>query len=195
VALVAVHVPQRVDVHHQRDRGDDEQHHAREPVDEVPELDLERPDREPGDVVLVVRAVVGDPPQHAERQHEPGRQREDPVHRPLARGPLAEEQREHAGREAQQRDQERVLDEPVRRALGDRGGGLAPLLREDLDEAYHLSRSASSTLIEARLRNRRITSASPIPTSAAATAITNSAKIWPETSWSDAENATRFRLT
>jgi hypothetical protein len=50
-------------------------------------------------------------------------------------------------------------------------------------------------LIDARLRNRRITIARPIPTSAAATAITNSAKIWPPTSWRAAEKATRFTFT
>ena len=58
-----------------------------------------------------------------------------------------------------------------------------------LGEGYHLRRFTSSTLIVSRLRKIRITIARPIPTSAAATAITNSAKIWPVTSCSYAENA------
>ncbi len=50
-------------------------------------------------------------------------------------------------------------------------------------------------MIEARFRNSRITIASPMPTSAAATAITNSAKIWPPTSCSEDENAMKFTFT
>src|SRR4029077_7194679 len=142
-------------------------------VDVEAELHVQRADREPLDVVLVVPAAADEAPYHAERQEQADAEREDPVNRPLAGRALAEEQRQGARQERQQRDDVGVMDEPVR--PGDRGR--PPPLRQQ--RAYHLRRSTSSTLIVARLRNSKITIASPMPTSAAATAITNNANTWP----------------
>src|SRR4029077_229958 len=112
---------------------------------------------------------------HAEGHHDAPPHRRDSVHRPAAGRPLAEEQRERRRDERQEGDQPRVLHEPTSAA---RAGG-NPLRSE---QPYHLSRSTSSTLIVARFRKSRMTIASPMPTSAAATAITNNAKTSPVTS-------------
>ena len=51
VAAVAAHVLGRVDVHEQRDRGDDEHHHHREAVDLDADAELDARVLEPGDRV------------------------------------------------------------------------------------------------------------------------------------------------
>ena len=170
--LVGVHVAQRVDVHHQRDRGDDDEHDRGEPIHEDADLQMERADLEPRDRALVRAVSLHEVPQDADRHHERGPHHRDAVDGALARCALAEEERHHRRDEGQDRDHPGVLHE---RADGARahGDGLR----------YHLRRFTSSTLMDSRLRNSRITMASPIPTSAAATAITNSAKTCPVTSF------------
>ena len=114
---VAVHVAQRVDVHHQRDRGDDHEHDRGEPVDQDAQLQMQRTDLEPRDRVLVRRAALDEVPQDAERHHHRRTHREDAVDGSPAGRALAEEQREHRRDERQQRDDPRVRHEPVRRDL------------------------------------------------------------------------------
>ena len=62
-ATVAVHVAERVHVHHQRHERDDEQHHHGQAVDVRPGVDGDPAHLEPGHVALdrVARRVHGDP--------------------------------------------------------------------------------------------------------------------------------------
>src|SRR5687768_3706999 len=148
---------------------------------------MERPDGEPLDARRgVCPSPADEVPEHGERHHEPGAERRDPVDGPLSRRALPEEQGQRSRHEREQGDDPGVLDRSCGAGPGDRSEAL---------RCYHLRRFTSSTLIEARFRNSRITIARPIPTSAAATAITKSAKIWPPTSSNDDENATRFTFT
>src|SRR5918999_1264466 len=169
----------------QRDGRDDDQHHRGQAIHVLAHFQLERPDREPVGVRFLRTSPGDEVPEHGERHHEPGCERGDPIDRALPGRPLPEEQRQRGADEWEQGDHPCVLD----RSRGGAGGRKSGLGR------YHLRRLTSSTLIDARLRNSRITIARPIPTSAAATAITKSAKIWPPTSSNDDENATRFTFT
>ncbi len=144
-ADVALHVAERVHVDAQRDRRHDDDHHRRETVDVHAGLQVELADLEPRHRRLVEAVLAPDEgPQNAERQHERSADGRDPVDGPLARGPLADEQRQHRGHRRQEGDQPGVPEEGAR-------------VRDGPDElrrlgGYHLRRFTSSTLIVSRLR-------------------------------------------
>jgi hypothetical protein len=78
VARVVGHVADRVDVHHQRDEGDDGHHHRRQAVDQEADLHLERADAHPlVDGRVEARAVDGDGIENPGRDQERDQDAED----------------------------------------------------------------------------------------------------------------------
>jgi hypothetical protein len=105
-ADLAVHVLARVDVHHQRHGGHQQEHHRGQPVDEHPEFEDE-PAAERRPVVGALdrfghpgeERLPGDP----DRQHERRDQGHDADLAALARQVLAEHGDQHRGRQRQDR--------------------------------------------------------------------------------------------
>src|SRR5262249_46529370 len=181
---LTLHVADGEDVHHEGDRGDHSEHDDRRRIDVDAHAEMEVADLAPADVVgpgtkaAAVREEIGGDDQH---QHERRADRQPPeiVALPWQIASHESEHEEHARRDRSEHPgvfgNHLVLKVPF----------------------YHLRMAASSTLLVARLRNRRMTIASARATSAAATVMTNTAKMAPVMREGSryAAKATKFRLT
>ena len=105
VAPVAVHVGGRIDLHEERHQGDDHEHHGRQTVHVLPDLEPEATELEVSHRARDRRSSPDEVGPDADRDHEAREHGPDPDLRSSPRHPLAEEDDEEEGHRWERRDE------------------------------------------------------------------------------------------